>query len=220
MTPRTLDLTDRLYEYLMANGLREHPVQRRLREATAGMPGAGMQIAPDQGQFMAMLVRLTGAKRAIEIGTFTGYSALSVALAMPADGHLICCDVNAKTAAIAREHWTLAGVVEKIDLRLAPALETLDELLANRMAGRFDSIFIDADKGNYDGYYERSLRLLRAGGLIMVDNTLWGGAVADPDDEDSSTQSIRALNAKIHADQRVDMCLLPVGDGLTLALKR
>ena len=220
MTPRTLDLTDRLYEYLMANGLREHPVQRRLREATAGMPGAGMQIAPDQGQFMAMLVRLTGAKRAIEIGTFTGYSALSVALAMPADGHLICCDVNAKTAAIAREHWTLAGVVEKIDLRLAPALETLDELLANRMAGRFDSIFIDADKGNYDGYYERSLRLLRAGGLIMVDNTLWGGAVADPDDEDSSTQSIRALNAKIYADQRVDMCLLPVGDGLTLALKR
>ncbi len=220
MTPRTLDLTDRLYEYLMANGLREHPVQRRLREATAGMPGAGMQIAPDQGQFMAMLVRLTGAKRAIEIGTFTGYSALSVALAMPADGHLICCDVNAKTAAIAREHSTLAGVVEKIDLRLAPALETLDELLANRMAGRFDSIFIDADKGNYDGYYERSLRLLRAGGLIMVDNTLWGGAVADPDDEDSSTQSIRALNAKIYADQRVDMCLLPVGDGLTLALKR
>jgi caffeoyl-CoA O-methyltransferase len=220
MSPRTIEMTDRLYDYVMATGLREDQVQRRLREVTAKMPGAGMQIAPDQGQFMAMIVRLIGARRAIEVGTFTGYSALSMAQALPADGRLICCDVNAETTAVAREHWAKAGVADRIDLRIAPALATLDSLLAGGETGKFDLAFIDADKPNYDGYYERCLRLLRPGGLIMIDNVLWSGAVADARDRDASTQAIRALNAKIHDDERVDMCLLPIGDGLMLARKR
>jgi predicted O-methyltransferase YrrM len=220
MTRRTLEMTDRLHDYLMTTTLREHPVQKKLREVTAKMPGAGMQIAADQGQFMAMLVRLIGARRAIEIGTYTGYSALSVALALPADGKLICCDVNAETTAVARAHWAEAGVAGKIDLRIAPALATLDSLVAGKDAGPFDMAFIDADKPNYDAYYERCLRLLRPGGLVLIDNVLWGGSVADPRDNDASTKVIRALNAKVQADERVDMCLLPVGDGLTLARKR
>ena len=167
-----------------------------------------------------MLVRLIGVRRAVEVGTYTGYSALAVALAMPADGRLICCDVNAETTKVAREHWVKAGVADKIDLRIAPALATLDTLLAGKEAGQFDMAFIDADKTNYDAYYERCLRLLRIGGLILIDNVLWGGAVADPGDREASTQVIRALNAKIQADERVDMCLLPIGDGLTLARKR
>lgn len=220
MSPRTLDLTDRLYAYLLDVALREQPLQRRLREVTEGLPGASMQISPEQGQLMAFLVRLIGARRGIEVGTFTGYSALAVALALPEDGELICCDVNAETTAVARRFWAEAKVASRIDLRLAPALDTLDALLVNGEEGKFDFVFIDADKGNYDAYYERALRLLRVGGLAMIDNVLWGGAVANPRDRDSSTQAIRKLNAKIRDDQRVDMVLVPIGDGLTLVRKR
>ena len=220
MTSRTLNLTDRVYRYILETGLRELPVQRRLREATAGLPGAEMQISPDQGQFMAFLVRLMGARRAIEIGTYTGYSALAVALALPADGRLVCCDVDAETTAIGRRYWAEAGVAGKIDLRLAPALETLDALLAAAEAGSFDLAFVDADKPNYGSYYERCLRLLRQGGLMLVDNVLWGGDVADGRRRDASTSAIRALNAKIQADRRVDMCLLALGDGVTMARKK
>lgn len=220
MSPRTLDLTDRLYAYMLDVALREQPLQRRLREVTEGLPGASMQISPEQGQLMAFLVRLIGARRGIEVGTFTGYSALAVALALPEDGELICCDVNAETTAVARRFWAEANVASRIDLRLAPALDTLDALLVKGEEGKFDFVFIDADKGNYDAYYERALRLLRGGGLAMIDNVLWGGAVANPRDRDASTQAIRKLNAKIRDDQRVDMVLVPIGDGLTLVRKR
>lgn len=179
-----------------------------------------MQISPDQGQFMALLARLIGARRAIEIGTFTGYSALAVALALPEDGRLICCDINAETTALARRFWAEAGVAAKIDLRIAPATETLDALLAAGEAGRFDMVFIDADKTAYDGYYERALGLLRAGGLVVIDNVLWDGAVADPRETGASTRALRALNAKIRDDQRVDASLVAIGDGVTLARKR
>jgi predicted O-methyltransferase YrrM len=220
MSRRTLNLSNALYEYLLAETLREHPVQHALRGVTAKQPRSGMQISPEQGQFMGLMVRLVGARRAIEIGTFTGYSALAIALALPADGTLICCDINPDTTAIAREHWNKAGVAAKIDLRIGPALATIDALLAGGMAGQFDLAFIDADKSAYDAYYEGCLRLIRPGGLIMIDNVLWGGSVADPSDRETSTQAIRTLNAKINADERVDMCLLPIGDGLMLARKR
>jgi len=220
MSPRTLNLTEALYDYLQKHALREQPVQKALRTVTAKLPGAGMQIAPEQGQFMALLVRLIGARHAIEIGTFTGYSALAVALALPPDGKLICCDINPDTTAIALEHWKKAGVASKIDLRIGPALETLDRLIAEENAGRFDLAFIDANKTGYDSYYERCLTLMRSGGLILIDNVLWGGSVADPADRDSSTKAIRSLNAKIQADERVDMCLLPIGDGVMMARKR
>ncbi|MGF1593024.1 MAG: class I SAM-dependent methyltransferase [Kiloniellaceae bacterium] len=220
MSRRSIELSDALYDYLLANSLRESDLLRRLREETARLPGAGMQISPEQGQFMALLVRLMGARRCLEVGTFTGYSALAVAEALPADGRLVACDLNADTTAVARRYWQEAGVAGRIDLRLAPALETLDALLAEGAAGSFDFAFIDADKTNYDGYYERALKLLRGGGLIAVDNVLWGGAVINPDDTDPDTVAIRALNAKIKSDQRVSCSLLPLGDGLMLALKR
>lgn len=220
MSRRSIEMTDALYTYLLENSLRESDLQRRLREETAGLPGAGMQIAPEQGQFMALLAELIGARHCLEIGTFTGYSALAVALALPPDGRLIACDVNEKTTAVARRYWHEAGVAGKIDLRLAPALETLDALLAEGAAGRFDFAFIDADKTNYDAYYESCLTLLREGGLIAVDNVLWGGAVTNPAPGDSDTKAIRALNAKIASDQRVSCSMLPLGDGLTLARKR
>jgi predicted O-methyltransferase YrrM len=220
MSRRSIELSDALYDYLLENSLRESDLLRRLREETARLPGAGMQISPEQGQFMALLVRLMGARRCLEIGTFTGYSALAVAEALPADGRLVACDLNAETTAVARRYWQEAGVAGRIDLRLAPALETLDALLAEGAAGSFDFAFIDADKANYDGYYERALKLLRNGGLIAVDNVLWGGAVINPEDSDPDTLAIRALNAKIKSDQRVSCSLLPLGDGLMLALKR
>lgn len=219
MSDRTINLDERLYRYLQEHSVREHPVQRELREATSGMAHAGMQIAPEQGQFMQLLVKLTGARRAIEVGVFTGYSALSVALALPADGRIVACDVNAEWTAMARKYWDKAGVGGKIDLRLAPALETLDRLLAEGGAGGYDFAFIDADKGNYLGYYERSLALVRRGGLLAIDNTLWSGQVADPARDDKDTRAIRALNDAVHADRRVLPSLLPLGDGLTLALK-
>ncbi|BBK35874.1 hypothetical protein STAQ_09520 [Allostella sp. ATCC 35155] len=220
MSARLLPLTEHLRDYLLSVSLRETPAQAALREATRSVRGALMQISPEQGAFMALLVELTGARRAIEVGTFTGYSALTVAQAMPADGRLVCCDVSEEWTAIGRRHWEMAGVADRIDLRLGPALETLDSLIAEGGAGQWDMAFIDADKANYDGYYERCLALLRPGGLVLIDNVLWSGAVADPARTDADTTALRALNAKLHGDERVTLAMLPVGDGLTLALKR
>jgi predicted O-methyltransferase YrrM len=220
MTERTLQLTDALTTYLYEASLREPDVLRRLRGATAGMEEASMQIGPVQGQLFALLVELTGARRTLEVGTFRGYSALWVALALPDDGTLVACDVNEEWTAVARRHWQEAGVAHKIDLRLAPAVETLDALLEAGDAGTFDFAFIDADKASYDAYYERALRLVRPGGLIAVDNTLWSGKVADPSAGDADTEALRAFNVKVRDDQRVTMSLLPIGDGVTLARRR
>ena len=219
MSDRTINLDARLYRYLVEHSVREHPVLAELRAATAGMRHAGMQISPEQGQFMALLARLAGARRAIEVGVFTGYSALSVALALPADGRIVACDVSEEWTAVARKFWEKAGVAAKIDLRLAPALDTLDKLLAEGGAGAYDFAFIDADKGNYLGYYERCLELMRRGGLIVVDNTLWSGRVADAANVEEDTHAIREFNAALHRDRRVELSLLPLGDGVTLALK-
>jgi len=217
---RTLSLTGPIYDYLLSVSLREPAALRRLREETAGMELAVMQIAPEQGQFMAFLVRLLGARRTIEVGTYTGYSALAVALALPEDGRVIACDINEAWTSVARRHWAAAGVAHKIELRLAPALETLDRLLGAGEAGRFDFAFIDADKTEYEGYFERCLALLRPGGVATVDNVLWDGKVADSAVSDRGTRAIRAFNQKLHADDRVDLSLVPIGDGLTLARKR
>jgi caffeoyl-CoA O-methyltransferase len=219
MTLRTVQIDDRLYQYVLDNSLHEHPAQAALREATRLHAHAGMQIAPDQGQFMALLVKLMGARRTLEIGTFTGYSALTVALALPDSGHLLACDISDEYTRIGRPFWKQAGVEHKIELVLAPAVQTLDARLTAGEAGSYDFAFIDADKTNYDAYYERCLKLVRAGGLIGFDNTLWGGAVARPA-KDDDTAALQALNAKLHRDQRVEIAILTVGDGLTLARKR
>ncbi len=220
MSKRSIVLTEPLYDYLIANGVREPEVMRRLREETASVSGSGMQIGAEQGQFMSLLVELIGARRCLEIGTFTGYSALAVARAMPSDGRLICCDVSEEWTAIGRRYWQEAGVADRIDLRLGPALETLDALIGDGESGKFDFAFIDADKENYDGYYERCLTLVRPGGLIAIDNVLWSGSVINPDRQTEETKAIRAINAKIHGDERVTVSMLPIGDGLTLARVR
>jgi predicted O-methyltransferase YrrM len=220
LSARTLNLTDRLYDYVLTTSVREAPVLARLREETAKQASAMMQISPDQGQFMALLTELIGARQCLEIGTFTGYSALAVALALPADGRIITCDINQETTAIARRYWAEAGVDHKIDLRLAPALETLGLLMAEGAAGRFDFAFIDANKEDYDRYYEAVLSLMRPGGLIAIDNVLWGGSVADPQKQDEDTRAIRTLNAKLKGDERISLSLVTIGDGLTLARKR
>ena len=220
MSRSTLPMTDVLYQYVLDHSLREHPAQAALREATRRHPHGGMQISPEQGQFMALLVRLMGARRTIEVGVFTGYSALSVALALPDDGRLLACDISDEYTRLAQPYWDQAGVAHKIDLRLAPAVQTLDRCLAAGEAGQYDFAFIDADKVSYDAYYEKCLRLLRPGGLVAVDNTLWGGDVARPDVRDADTIALRAFNDKLHADARVDVALLPIGDGLTLARRR
>ncbi|MEE4378619.1 MAG: class I SAM-dependent methyltransferase [Candidatus Competibacteraceae bacterium] len=220
MSNRSIQLNDAVYDYLLQVSLRETDQLRQLRQETAGIPLASMQIAPEQGQFMALLVQLLGVRRAIEIGVFTGYSALAVALAMPADGRLIACDINETWTTMAREHWQKAGVADKIDLHLAPALETLDTLLQENQAETFDFAFIDADKGGYIEYYERLLQLLRPGGLIAVDNVLWDGAVADPNNTDADTVALRAFNEHLRADERIALSLVPIGDGVTLAMKR
>jgi caffeoyl-CoA O-methyltransferase len=221
MSRRSLDLDDTLYHYLVAHSVREHPTQAALRAATASHPRAGMQISPEQGQLMALLVKLIGARRTIEIGVFTGYSALTVALALPADGRVLACDVSDEYTRVGKPFWQQAGVAGKIDLHLAPALQTLDAQLAAGAAGRFDFAFIDADKTSYDAYYERCLQLVRAGGLITIDNTLWGGSVAHAAaSDDKDTLALQRLNDKLHTDERVDLSLLPIGDGLTLARKR
>ena len=219
-TSRLLPLDGRLYGYLLAETVREPELMARLRAETRRLPNASLQIGPDQAQLMSLLVRLIDARRAIEIGTFTGYSALAVALALPADGELICCDVSEEWTQVARRYWREAGIADRIDLHLAPAADTLAELIAAGQSGRFDFVFIDADKENYDLYYERCLELIRPGGLIAVDNALWHGAVADPSCNDVDTAAIRALNRKIRDDARVDMVLLPIGDGLLLARPR
>ena len=220
MTNTTINLPDPLQRYVIEHSLREAPMLARLRQVTAALPQAGLQIAPEQGQFMQLLVRLLDAKRCLEIGTFTGYSALAVALALPGDGELVTCDVSAEWTQIARQFWREAGVDARIDLRLAPALATLDALLACGSGSSFDFAFIDADKGNYVAYYERAVELLRPGGLLAIDNALWGGAVADPDVNDADTNAIRALNDRVHRDERVDASLVPIGDGLLLARRR
>jgi predicted O-methyltransferase YrrM len=216
---KTTPLSDRLYEYLLSVSVRETDLLLQLREETAQMPQGGMQIAPDQGAFMALLVQLMGATKTLEVGVFTGYSSLCVALALPPEGKLVACDISHKYTAIAQRYWQAAGVEAKIDLKIAPALETLDRLLAEGQTSTFDFAFIDADKGNYDGYYERSLQLLRPGGLIAIDNVLWSGKVADPSNQDPETLALRALNAKLHQDRRIQLSLLSISDGLTLALK-
>jgi len=220
VTARTLPLDDRLQRYVAAHGARESAVQRELRRITQRMPRSSMQIGAAQGALMRVLVRLIGARRCIEIGTFTGYSALAVALALPKGGHIVCCDLSEEWTSIARRYWKKAGVARMIDLRIAPALATLDALLRQGKAGKFDFAFIDADKANYANYYERCLKLVRRGGLIAVDNTLWGGSVVDARDKSVDTRAIRAFNRQLIRDQRVDMALVPVGDGLTLAIKR
>ena len=220
MSARTLNLTDTVYEYLLANSLREPPELEALRTLTRQLPQGGMQISPEQGQFMALLVRLMGARRCLEVGTFTGYSSTAVALALPDDGHVTCLDVSEEYTRHARDAWSKAGVEDKITLHLAPARETLAKMLADGEAGRFDFAFIDADKENYLHYYEAVLELLRPGGLVAVDNTLWHGDVADTTNNEADTVAIRAFNERVHGDGRVDLSLLPLGDGLTLARKR
>ncbi len=219
MSTRTLLADPALYDYALAHTLREHPEQTALRAATASHPHAMMQIAPEQGQFMALLAKSIGARRAIEIGVFTGYSALSVALALPADGRLVACDISDENVRIGIPFWQRAGVADRIDLRIAPAAETLRALLAGGEAGGYDFVFIDADKSSYDTYYELALALLRRGGLVVIDNTLWGGAVARPA-QSEDTRALQALNDKVHRDERVDMVLLPFSDGVTLVRKR
>ena len=218
--PRRSLLPEVVENYVSAVITRETDLQRRLREETASMRGAGMQIGADQGAFLALLVRLIGAKRTLEIGTYTGYSSLAVAMALPPGGKLICCDVNDEWTQVARRYWREAGVAERVELRLAPATDTLRALLRDPGPGSFDFAFIDADKDGYDGYYESCLKLLRAGGLMAFDNTLWSGRVADPSEQDEDTVALRNLNLKVRDDARVDACLLTLGDGVLLARKR
>ena len=220
MTNRSLNLDDALYQYLLDVSLRESPLLKRLREETAQLPTARWQIAPEQGQFMALLVQISGARKILEIGTFTGYSALCMAQAMPADGRLICCDLPGDYNAIAERYWHEAGVAERIDLRLAPALETLSALERGGQSESFDLIFIDADKANYRVYLEHALVLVRQGGLILFDNVLWSGRVLEQSPESADARAIQALNRGLLRDSRIDLSLLPLGDGLTLCRKR
>jgi predicted O-methyltransferase YrrM len=221
MSSRTIQVTEPLYDYLLSVSLREPAILTKLREETAPLEAAGMQISPEQGQFMRLLVKMLGAKRTLEIGVFTGYSSLSIALVLPDDGQIVACDVNPEWTAIARRYWQAAGIAHKIDLYLAPATDTLAALVANQANhGTFDFAFIDADKTNYATYYEQTLKLLRRGGVVAIDNVLWDGAVIDESNQEADTQAIRSLNQMIHKDDRVDLSLTPIGDGLTLARKR
>jgi predicted O-methyltransferase YrrM len=220
MSNRTLTLNDQLYGYLLAHSVQEPEILVALRHETAQHPMGQMQIAPEQGQFMAFLVQLMGAQRALEVGVFTGYSALRVALALPPQGQLVACDVSEDYTAIARRYWEQAGVAAKIDLRIAPAIDTLNQLIAEGQANSFDFAFIDADKSSYPTYYEQALQLVRPGGLIAIDNVLWSGQVADPAIQDHRTQAIRAFNEKLYGDDRIVLSLVPIADGLTLALKK
>lgn len=216
MSRETFGLPDAVRNYLLDKAVREPDVLRRLREETAEMSGAQMQIAAEQGAFMRMLTALMQARRAIEVGVFTGYSSICVAQGLPDDGQLVACDRNGETSEIARRYWQEAGVADRIDLRLGDAVDSLDALLAEGQADSFDLAFIDADKGNYPAYFEQCLRLVRVGGAILVDNVLWSGRVADPDDRENLTQSVRAFNDKVAADDRVDICMVPIGDGVTI----
>jgi len=219
MSNKTFGLPDNVRDYMVSVSVREPPILKRLREETAQLPLALMQISPEQGQFISLLVQALQPRQCLEVGVFTGYSSLVVALALPPDGHVTACDVSEEWTAIARRYWQEAGVDQKIDLYLAPALQTLDRLIAHGKSGTYDFAFIDADKESYGGYYERALTLVRPGGLIAVDNTLWSGRPADPAVDDSSTRAIRAFNERLSKDTRVGISLVPIGDGLTLALK-
>lgn len=219
MSKRT-QISGPLDVYADANWLRDTDVKRWLREETARLPGGMMQVSADQGQLLGLLARAIGARLAVEVGTFTGYSALCVAEALPPTGKLHACDVSEEWTRIGRRYWNEAGVADRIELHIGPALASLDELIDGGLAGHVDMAFIDANKTDYDAYYERCLTLLRPRGLMLIDNVLWGGAVADPDDHTADTMALRALNAKLHDDQRIDLGLLPVGDGMTIALKR
>ena len=220
MSKQTTGLAETLADYIQSIFLREPDILKQLREETAKLSIARMQISPEQGQLMALLVQLMGAKKTLEIGVFTGYSALAVALALPVDGKMIACEISEEYTAIAKDFWTRAGVSEKIDLRIAPALETLEKLITEGETGSFDLAFIDADKRNYENYYERALTLLRPGGLILIDNVLWSGKVVDPTITDKQTQAIREFNQKLHQDSRINLSVVAIADGLTLALKR
>ncbi len=220
MSRSTIVVDDRLADYLDATNRPETDAQKQLRDVTSKMSNAGMQIGPNQGSFMAFLIKLTGARNALEIGTFTGYSALTVAGALPAGGRLVCCDVSAEYTAVGAKAWAAAGVADRIDLKIGPAADTLDRMIADGESGRFDFAFIDADKENYDRYYEQCLILVRKGGLIAIDNMLWDGRVADPAEKSESTTAIRALNLKLRDDPRIDFSLIPVGDGISLARVR
>jgi predicted O-methyltransferase YrrM len=220
MSNKSIQLDDQLYRYLLSVTLREPEILRQLREETASHPFGGMQISPEQGQFMALLIELIGARKVLEVGVFTGYSSTCMALSMPPDGRLIALDLSAEYTQTAQRYWQLAGVSHKIELQLRPALDSLDKLIYEGASGSFDLAFIDADKGNYSAYYERSLDLVRSGGLLLLDNVLWGGKVADPSVTDEDTCAIRDMNKKIHMDDRVSAVLLPVADGLTLVRKR
>ncbi|MDB9496116.1 class I SAM-dependent methyltransferase [Spirulina major CS-329] len=220
MSNKTLGLDAQLYQYLQRVSLREPDSLAKLRAETAHHPMARMQIAPEQGQFMALLVELIGARKTLEVGVFTGYSALAIALALPEDGCVVACDLDGEVTAIARRHWQQAGVADKIQLHIAPALDTLDHLLATGQGNTFDFAFIDADKRNYPHYYEKSLALLRPGGLMAIDNVLWSGRVADPAVQDHRTIAIREFNTQLHQDDRISLSLVPIADGLTLARKR
>ena len=220
MANASMGLPADLEQYLVKHGVREPELLARLRDETALIPQHNMQIAPEQGALLALLVELTGAKRCLEIGTFTGYSSLIVALAMPSDGTIVCCDVSEEWTAVARRYWAEAGVADRVDLRLAPALETLDALLADGAEGTFDFACVDARKSEYPDYHERVVRLLRSGGLAAYDNVLWGGAVADDSKQDADTLAIRRLNDRLASDERVTIAMLPLADGVTLARKR
>lgn len=220
MSAKSIGLTDKLHDYVVDVSVRETVAQRQLREETAELPESAMQISPEQGQFMQLLARILGVRRVVEVGTFTGYSALSMALVLPEDGEVVCIDKSEEWTTLAQDYWVKAGVDDLVDLRIGDGREELDVLLEEGGAAKFDFAFIDADKVNYDAYYEKCLRLVRAGGLVAIDNTLWSGSVADPSDDDPDTVAIRQLNQKLSKDDRVDLSLVPIGDGLTLARKR
>jgi caffeoyl-CoA O-methyltransferase len=220
MANKTINLSAQLYQYLLENSLREPAVMKALRDVTAKLPECNMQIAPEQGQFMQLLINLMGAKRVLEIGTFTGYSALAMAMALPEEGELVCCDLNAEWPAIGAGFWKAAGVEKKITFIEGEALTSLTQLLGSEGVNSFDLAFIDADKENYQNYFEFCLRLIKKGGLILIDNTLWNGAVCDTNDKSKATCSIREFNKKISTDERVLLSQLPLGDGLTMAFKK
>jgi caffeoyl-CoA O-methyltransferase len=220
MSNATLGLPADLHEYLLAVGVREPEILRDLRAETAGLPEHDMQIAPEQGAFMALLVELTGTRRYLEVGTFTGYSSLAVALALPPDGSIVCCDISREWTDVARRYWERAGVADRIELRLGPAMDSLDAMLAEGLAGSFDFAFLDADKIGYPAYTDRLLALLGSGGLLAIDNVFWGGEVANPSVDDESVRAVRQTNEMLATDGRVSLAMVPIADGLTLARKR
>ena len=220
MSSRSHAIEETIYDYMIATSVREPETLAELREETLKLPNHNMQISPEHGQFMGLLVRSLGVKKALEVGTYTGYSSIAVAMALPPDGKMVCCDISKEYTDVARRYWKKMGLESKIELRLGPGIEGLDALIKEGATGTFDFAFIDADKNNYDAYYERSLTLLRKGGMILIDNVFQGGKVADPKATSANVDAVKALNKKIHKDDRVYMSMLPIGDGVTIALKK